>query len=230
MSIKFNLLVLAFVFICCNKLQADTIYLMNGRSISGIIKSQEQDFVELEVSGGSVKFKRSEIDRIEKSGTEERTLIRQRWETQKQQNLERLIRQQHEEESKPKEAIFSRDSLGITLAVKINNKIEAKLVLDTGATLVVLRRDLAASLGINLDDAKPDIKLMLADGRKINAKFITLESVKVQDSEAKNVEAAIMLEEAGDFGFGDGLLGMSFLKRFNFKVDYKEKKLILEKL
>jgi clan AA aspartic protease (TIGR02281 family) len=230
MTIKFNLLVLAFVLICCNKLQADTIYLMNGRSISGIIKSQEQDFVELEVSGGSVKFKRSEIDRIEKSGTGERTLIRQRWETQKQQNLERLIRQQHEEERKPKEAIFSRDSLGITLAVKINNKIEAKLVLDTGATLVVLRRDLAVSLGINLDDAKPDIKLMLADGRKINAKFITLESVKVEDSEAKNVEAAIMLEEAGEFGFGDGLLGMSFLKRFNFKVDYKQKKLILEKL
>jgi clan AA aspartic protease (TIGR02281 family) len=230
MPIKFNLLVLAFVLICCNKLQADTIYLMNGRSISGIIKSQEQDFVELEVSGGSVKFKRSEIDRIEKSGTEERSLIRKKWETQKQQNLERLIRQQHEEERKPKEAIFSRDSLGITLAVKINNKIEAKLVLDTGATLVVLRRDLAVSLGINLDDAKPDIKLMLADGRKINAKFITLESVKVEDSEAKNVEAAIMLEEAGEFGFGDGLLGMSFLKRFNFKVDYKQKKLILEKL
>ena len=54
--------------------------------------------------------------------------------------------------------------------------------------------------------------------------------LEVQGVVAKKVEAAVLLDDTGGLGFGDGLLGMSFLKKFNFKVDQREKKLTLEKL
>ena len=111
----------------------------------------------------------------------------------------------------------------------LNEKVEVSLVLDTGASIMMLRKDVVEKLGMDLDNVKPDMQAQLADGRKVDAKHIILESVKVQDSQAQNVDAAVLLDEAG-ITFGDGLLGMSFLNRFNFKVDQKEKKLILEKL
>ena len=70
----------------------------------------------------------------------------------------------------------------------------------------------------------------MADGKQINAKQIVLDSIKVENVEAQGVEAAIILDEISDAGLQDGLLGMSFLKKFNFKVDQRNKKLILEKL
>ena len=92
----------------------------------------------------------------------------------------------------------------------------------------MLRRHVADKLGIKLD--KPDAKVTLANGKTVDAKQVTLRSVKVQDSEAFNVGAVILMEEDNGLGAADGLLGMSFLKNFSFKIDQKYKKLILEKL
>jgi len=91
-------------------------------------------------------------------------------------------------------------------------------------------RNIAEELGINLDNIKPDMKATVADGRQVDAKRIVLENVKVENVEADNVEAAVLLGEEGGVDIGDGLLGMSFLSKFNFKIDNKDKKLILEKL
>jgi clan AA aspartic protease (TIGR02281 family) len=102
--------------------------------------------------------------------------------------------------------------------------------LDTGASLVMLSKDVAKKIGINLDKVKPDMKVIMADGRQANAKQIILDSIRVENVEAEKVEAAVLLDQTGELGFGDGLLGMSFLKKFNFKIDQKDKKLILEKL
>jgi len=70
--------------------------------------------------------------------------------------------------------------------------------------------------------------MQTADGRIIDAKFIILDSVSVEGLEVKNVEAVVLLEES-TMNVGDGLLGMSFLNRFNFQIDTVNKKLILEK-
>jgi len=208
---------------------ADTLYLKNGRNIQGLIKSENENAIELEVNAGIVKFKKSEIDKIEKVSSEEAVRIREKWEGEQKDLQERISQQQLEEESKPRKHEFSQGAEGILLAVTLNKKIEASLVLDTGASIMLLRKDVAKKLGLDLDTAKFDMQVQLADGRKVNAKHIVLESVKVQNSEALNVDAAILLDEA-DISFGEGLLGMSFLSRFNFKVDQKEKKLTLEKI
>lgn len=211
------------------KSAADTLYLKNGRSIEGLIKSQDDKTIELEVCQGVIKFDKDEIERIEKSTSHEAAAIRRKWEKQILRAQQRLQKQREEEERMPKKVTFFREGQGIILNVTLNKKVDASLILDTGASLIILRKDIAKKLGMDVDRVKPDAKLTLADGRKIDAKYIVLESVEAQNVEARNVEAAVMLEELRDIKFDDGLLGMSFLRRFNFKIDQKEKKLILEK-
>lgn len=227
---KILLLILLFLFVYYTRLNADILYLKNGRSIEGIINKEDDEDLELDVCAGTVKFKKSQIERIDRSSPEDSFAIRQEWERQKKRAQDALIRQSLEEEQKPKHIEFSQNAQSIILKAKLNNKVDAQLILDTGASLVMLRKNVANELGINLDNVKPDMKAQLADGRQVNAKFIVLESIRVEGVEANNVEASILLDEVGDGSFGDGLLGMSFLKRFNFKVDYRERKLILEKL
>lgn len=208
---------------------ADTIYLKNGRSISGIIKRDDGETVELEVDAGSVKFLKSEIKSIAQSPKQDAQALRQQWEISNQDLEERIVVQKLEEERKPRVADFSRGAQGITLDVLLNDKVKARMILDTGASAMVITRDIAQQLRINLVNIKPDIKAQVADGRQIDAKRVIIDKVEVQGVEASNVEAVVLLNETNDLGFGDGLLGMSFLKKFNFKVDQKGKKLILEK-
>jgi aspartyl protease family protein len=209
---------------------ADTLKLKNGRSIEGIIKKEDAGMVELEIGAGSVKFLKSEIAEILRSSGSEDSLLRSRWQNEKAVLEGKIARRDAEEASKPRKATFSHDSKGMTVAVRLNNKVDTTMVLDTGASLILLTRDVAEKLGYNLDRLRPNMKVQVADGRTVDAARIILDSVKVENSEAERVEASVLMEEKGNFGFEDGLLGMSFLKRFNFKIDLKEKKLILEKL
>ncbi|MDP2940997.1 MAG: retropepsin-like aspartic protease [Candidatus Omnitrophota bacterium] len=229
---KNNLLaLLILVFAFQGQAQADTVFLKNKRALEGLVKSEDAGSIELEVCyGGTVKFQKSDVEKIERSLPEEAVIIRRKWEKQKIDNQERMRRQSREEEAKPRRIDFSADSHSIILPVTLNKKVEARLVLDTGATLVVLNKGIAEELNLKTGPASPEIKLTLADGRQVNAKFVVLESVKVENSEARDVEAAVMLEDVRDASFGDGLLGMSFLKHFSFNVNYKEKRLTLEKL
>ncbi len=210
---------------------SDTIYLKNGRSINGIVKKDDGKTVELEVGvSSSVSFLKSEIENIVKTPAAQSAVLRQTWERQKQANEGKMIKLQLEEEGKPNAVKFSPDLQGMVVSVLLNNKVSAKMVLDTGASTMIITKKIADELKINLNNVEPDMKVQVADGRQIIAKRVILEAVKVEGVEAKSVEGAVLLDDSEDPGFGDGLLGMSFLKRFNFKVDQKEKKLILEKL
>jgi len=207
---------------------ADTLYLKNGRQIEGIIKSEENGIVDMEVYGGSIKMHNSDIDKIERAGEAGNELLRSKWGNQKTAFEDKLKQYKIEEEHKPKEVEFSDENQNITVKALINEDVTTNLILDTGATGIMLRKHLADKLGIKLD--KPDAKVTLANGKTVDAKQVILRSVKVQDSEAFNVGAVILMEEENGLGSADGLLGMSFLKHFSFKIDQKYKKLILEKL
>ena len=221
-------LISIFLVIFTTNVYADTLYLKNGRQIEGIIKSENDGVVEMEVYGGSIKMHNNDIDRIERLGEEDNEALRNKWGTQKTAFENKLRQYKIEEEHKPKEVEFSDENQSITVKALINEDVTTSLVLDTGASTIMLRRHVADKLGIKLD--KPDAKVTLANGKTVDAKQVTLRSVKVQDSEAFNVGAVILMEEDNGLGAADGLLGMSFLKNFSFKIDQKYKKLILEKL
>lgn len=210
---------------------ADTLHLKNGRSMEGIIKKEDSESLELEVGVNcSVKFLKSDISSISRSSQQDYPDLRAAWEKDKQEALERMAKERLAEEGRPRSVDFSHGSQGIVINALLDDRVEAKMVFDTGASIVLIARSIADKLGIDLGGSEPDLNVQVADGRSIGAKRIFINKIEVQGVYAENVEAAVLLSDAGDLGFSDGLLGMSFLKNFNFKVDQKEKKLILEKL
>jgi len=224
---------LVFVILFSSQMQAlaDTIYLKNGRSIEGLVKKEDADFVELEISFGSMKFSRKQIERITTSSAEEAAVIRKEWAEEKIRAQERAREAELRREYEPKQINMDKQSGHVVVTTLLNNKVKANLVLDTGASLILLSRKVAANLGTEINDKEgTPIELIMADGRRENAKMIILDSVKVQDSEVKDVEAAVLPDKESATMSEDGLLGMSFLKKFNFKIDQKNDKLILEKL
>ena len=213
------------------ELSADTIYLKNGRSMKGFIKREDDGNIELDVGFGTVKFSQDEIKEIYRSTPEEAENIYKSWENGKRRDEKKKIEKEREKEREPKAVKVSQEMRGhIIVEAVLNKNVPVSLVLDTGATLVLLSKEIGDKLKIKVNRRSQMVEMQLADGRKTKAAFVVLESITVQGVEAKNIEAAVLLENINGTGFMDGLLGMSFLKNFNFKVDQRNKKLILEKL
>jgi clan AA aspartic protease (TIGR02281 family) len=225
---------------------ADIIYLKNGAKIEGLVKEIDKKYLELNVGFGTVWFERKEIKQIYKSTPQEVAKIQKRWEEErlKSERLEseairirEQLKQEYERKKLEEEKLHKETELKtiplnkekgqIVVSAVLNDSIRAELVLDTGASLVLLTKNIAKNLGLDKDTS--NIELLLADGRKIKAKFTILKSVKIEDVQAQDIETAVLLEDVPDSNFKDGLLGMSFLSRFNFTVDPESGKLILKK-
>jgi clan AA aspartic protease (TIGR02281 family) len=228
-------LISLFLSSLAQEASADIIYLRNGRNIEGLITKENDEEVELNIGIGKMKFRRIEIESIHKSNPNETALIRKRWINQSQEEEERRLKRELEleekrrkDELKPKEIEVSRTGEHIIVNALLNGKLEASLLLDTGASLVLISSQIAQTLGIKISDpSKVKIMTKMADGRDVEASYIVLESINVQGAEAKNIPAAVL---SGDALLPeDGLLGMSFLKNFNFQIDSANKKLILQK-
>lgn len=203
---------------------ADTVYLKNGRAIEGFVKKESAKEVELEVGGGTVTFSREEIERVRKSGPEESAKIQEKW----QKARERAAEEKAKYEAQPKEVSMTKESGQIAVEAVLNKRARCTLILDTGASMVVLTKNTARKAGIDLAKIPQNVRLRVADGREVNAGYAILESIQIEDAQARNVEAAVLLEDVNP-GYRDGLLGMSFLKHFNFSVDHSRGKLVLEK-
>lgn len=224
--------ILSLVFVCSYIIvaKADILYLKNGRKIEGLIKSDNGQSVELDIGEGTIILHKGEIADIQRSNDKESAKIRQEWKEQKRAVKKIKPEKKKKEEAKPKDVGFSHSDKGMVVEVVLNNSVQASLILDTGSTLVVLSKNVSDRLGLDLRRISQEGELILADGNKAQAKYLILKNVTTHGVEAKNVEAAILIDESKDMHFGDGVLGMSFLKRFNFKVDQKNNKLILEKI
>jgi len=250
---KFSAPIILFTFLLLNLFHtsfADTLYLKNGRSIEGIVIKETDSQVDLNVGFGTVTFEKTGISRIHKSSIEETKEIMDKWEISRKKSdaskqraeeerqrsiaewkQRRALEQEEEklrEDKRPQAVDFAREAGHMVVDAFLNDRINAKLLVDTGASMVILTSDVARKLGIDLRKEKADIQIQVADGRKVSGKYVVLKSLKIRATEAKNVEAAVLLDEIPDAGFYDGLLGMSFLKRFNFKFDYSNDRLILE--
>jgi clan AA aspartic protease (TIGR02281 family) len=101
---------------------------------------------------------------------------------------------------------------------------EVRFILDTGASFTAISEELARRLGLADLEGLPTVELSTAKGR-IRVPLITLRSVDLQGARVENVAVVILPELEG----GDGLLGLSFLSRFNVDISHSEQKLLLSR-
>jgi clan AA aspartic protease (TIGR02281 family) len=207
-----------------------------------LVKTQSKDSVEFEVEIGTIRLRNSEISRIERFTPAENAEMTKRWQEHKlKADIARKAWQETQEQERQRQALLPKhvdtklENGHMVVSADINKAVNARLLVDTGASLVVLSRAVGEKLGLLTPQDTADnkkiklVQLKVADGRSVDAKYVILNSVKVQDSEALEVEAAIMLDEKADI-INDGVLGMSYLKRFNVSFNNKDNTLTLEKL
>ena len=102
------------------------------------------------------------------------------------------------------------------VSVRINDRMQARLLLDTGASLVAISPALARNLGLPVEGTNR-VSTRLADGTVIQTLSVRLAAVTVGDARATDVEALILPAEPAP-GI-DGLLGVSFLREFVLHYD-----------
>lgn len=120
-----------------------------------------------------------------------------------------------------KEEVFARPRRGevVTLPVTING-VQGRFILDTGASFVSLKSSFAAKAKVEIDQ-ESKIQLYTAngvsEGRRGRAAAIQVRSLRASD-----VPIIVQSDAKGTYGPGvDGLLGMSFLSRFQVALDGK---------
>lgn len=205
---------------------ADTVTLKDGRTFEGFVTKDRADSIDLDVGSGILKFSKKDIRSIDRSDVTASEHLRGRWDKKKQQDA----RREEEFEKEPKVVPVSlEDSGSVYVKVVLNDRVAATMMVDTGAGQMLITRRVAEALGLNVARL-PVGEGQVADGRMAKMAFARLNSVRVENSEARDVGVSILLQDSPNFVFGDGLLGMSYLKRFNFSINQTEKKLTLQKL
>src|SRR3989338_4065939 len=255
----------ACVLFSSSALLADTVYLKNGNTLEGFVEKESQDTIEFNLGYGSVTLLKGEIARVARSSTQESQVIWDEWNQRKKaETLRRPEEEKREKERKaeadrlreeertkkgggeygPKEVRVSTQDGHFFVNVLLNGKVRARLLLDSGATTVVLPKRVADRLGIDMDQLKKEA-VRVADGRVVESAKSLLESVEVLSAETGNpadlkptgvkidnvetfflARANDVIVDTGDKVYvpDDGLLGMSFLKHFQIKLDYENQK------
>jgi clan AA aspartic protease (TIGR02281 family) len=93
------------------------------------------------------------------------------------------------------------------------------LLLDTGASVVVLHNEITERLNLTKTQKA---KLMIAGGKTIDADIVKLDYVKVGPLIEKNIQASVIRQEGPAVKY-NGLLGMNFLQHYEYRIDYKKK-------
>lgn len=115
-------------------------------------------------------------------------------------------------------AVIPRTRSDVTLVQATVNGVKGLFVLDTGASLVALAPGFAGKLRTEPSSIDRSLVLHTANG-VTRAKLTTLDAIEVDGVRAEKVSAAILAQPIGP-GV-DGLLGMSFLARFDVALGSK---------
>ena len=109
--------------------------------------------------------------------------------------------------------------------VVLNENVKARLMLDTGASVITLSDKIGKKLGLWNGGTGPEIPFSTAGG-VVWMPLTVLEEIRVGDAKTALVEASIN-DHMGDI---DGLLGMSFLGDFRVILDRNKSIMTLKPL
>ena len=98
-------------------------------------------------------------------------------------------------------------------------EVETHLLLDTGASIITLNRNVANQLKV---DPAMRSRAKVVGGASIRAGFMELSYVRVGPIRVNHPVAGIIDHTGAPMDFG-GFLGMNILKNANFKIDFDRK-------
>jgi len=113
------------------------------------------------------------------------------------------------------------------LDVTFNGKVTKPMAFDTGAADVVLPADFAAQIGLKPGPNDPTVRCQVADGSIVEAKQMTVPSMRVGKFTVKDVSCTVMPADKKDV---PPLLGQTFQKNFMFKFSPDSGKLVLSRV
>jgi len=117
--------------------------------------------------------------------------------------------------------LLRRGEIWIT-EVLLNERVRKHLVVDSGASFVLINPEIARELDITVNENTPFIPMTTVSGY-ILVPLVTLKSVRIGKAQAENIEAVIYTMPSG----GGGLLGNSFLNKFRVTIDSIQGKMTL---
>jgi clan AA aspartic protease (TIGR02281 family) len=110
------------------------------------------------------------------------------------------------------------------IEARINDKVAVRLLIDTGASMTVLRDDILLAAGI-FKPARPSLQLFSTANGLVEGAVYRLDNLSVGDQNVTNLEVAAL--SLASLHSADGLLGMNFLKHFKFFIDQNKPELRL---
>jgi clan AA aspartic protease (TIGR02281 family) len=121
-----------------------------------------------------------------------------------------------------------KEGTNYSVNVKVNDKAFFPFLIDTGASTVVISREMAETLHLRKEDEIKTIECRIADGSVVPGRLVMLDAMEVGTMRIEQVPAIIMDDSVKGMKV-QSLLGMTFLQHFYFQLDTKGNTLVLKK-
>jgi aspartyl protease family protein len=119
-----------------------------------------------------------------------------------------------------KEERIRRKGGNVIMTDALINGVKGKFMIDTGATFVTVKKQFAEKAGLAMTGGQT-VRLNTANGA-VDGYLTRARSVKLRSLESKTVQVVIQSDGEDDYGDNvDGLIGMSFLSRYDVALDAK---------
>ncbi|HCX26761.1 MAG TPA: hypothetical protein DHT34_03395 [Cellvibrionales bacterium] len=111
----------------------------------------------------------------------------------------------------------------------VDNRVNIRLMIDTGASISVMSADYFNRIKNQLGPEFIRNATINTAGGVVKAPIYQFASFEIGDYRIPNMEFVVMtLENSGSKNNGDGLLGMNYLKAFNFQINQENSRLLLK--
>jgi predicted aspartyl protease len=121
---------------------------------------------------------------------------------------------------------FSQENGQIIVPVVLDNIVQAKVLVDTGAGITVLSMALADELGLQVETGRGvTLKTMATD---VQAQLAKLDSIQVGDLKRFDFPVAIADLPVGGQSTFQGILGMDFMNHYTIHIDNEKSTISLK--
>jgi clan AA aspartic protease (TIGR02281 family) len=116
----------------------------------------------------------------------------------------------------------------VLVSVVLNGTKAFRFIVDTGAQRVIISRDVADTLGLDIGHPLRFEAIVTAERQTPPVPVVRLDSLQVGGTRLRGLEASVF--DLPSILRADGLLGLNFLGRFRVTFEFDRSTLILRRL